>query len=155
MSENKTNPITAPYGKVYQIAVELIKKYYPYRKCNFLYTDKLRQDMRDAGNNAAKEHKGFPIALYGQVCNVLGHWFEAEFIDLPLDEVTPLFQEVWQFHKHYLLAERTDEVWTEILAEGRRAKRHPVQMQHMYVAAIVELGRLDDEKNKAERQQAV
>lgn len=133
-------------GMVYKLLSGIMEKYYGGRFRNFLYEDKLKADMREAGAAALKTDAMFPKAFYEEVANLIGHWYRDGFTEIRDFEITPLFSEVFQLHKAYLDKELTDENVDAFLATINKAgEKKSKYVARLYICVMRDL----EEREKA------
>lgn len=147
---------TKLYGKAYSIIAETVKKYFNKAYANAFYIDKMKEELKKAGNEAWKENNNFPAKHYSILANLIIHWFDKEFYGASnAEEIVAGIKGAWKFHRKYLLMGALTETITEQMLDDipTYTASQPTYIVRMCTRAMENLVELD-EKAKAAKNKA-
>jgi len=130
-------------GQVYKNLNDLMGKYYKWRNQSFMFIDKFRNDLKEAGNEMYKKFgTDFPQEMYGEMASVLGMWFLFGFDGTELLDTTEIFQKLFRMHKEYLNVELNESnVQALIDRSDEECKNMSSYVVRMYRILLRELDR--------------
>lgn len=132
---NKKSTSTA-----YTILNTILKKYNtPFPLVNL---DLFIAELRETGQRALAEDPDFPIDFYREESQVVIKWMFKGFEGLPLNYVGKMLQRLWEFHKHAMTFDHSDDAADKILADAELAvKGVCAEERAMYIAILHEYDR--------------
>lgn len=132
---NKKSTSTA-----YTILNTILKKYdIPYPLVNL---DLFVQELRETGQRALAEDPDFPIDFYREESQVVIKWMLKGFEGLPTSYIGKMLQRLWEFHKHAMTFDHSDDAADKILADAEMAvKGVCAEERAMYIAVLHEYDR--------------
>lgn len=103
-------------GQVYKILTETMERYWS-RK-SLLYWTKLSAELDAKKTDAYKADSLFPYEFFDAMADPLLRWHWDKFKGINDIEITPLFQRLWKYHKHYLEIPLTEDVVEQLMEVG-------------------------------------
>lgn len=140
---NKKSTSTA-----YTILNTILKKYdTPFPLVNL---DLFIAELRETGQRALAEDPDFPIEFYREESQVVIKWMLNGFEELPASYIGRMLQRLWEFHKHVMTFDHSDDAADKILADAELAvKGVCAEERAMYIAILHEYDR-ECKKDKKE-----
>lgn len=103
-------------GQVYKILTETMERYW--NKKSLLYWTKLSAELDAKKTDAYKADSLFPYEFFDAMADPLLRWHWDKFKGINDIEITPLFQRLWKYHKHYLEIPLTEDVVEQLMEVG-------------------------------------
>jgi hypothetical protein len=132
---NKKSTSTA-----YTILNSILKKYdTPFPLVNL---DLFIAELRETGQRALSEDPNFPIEFFREESHIAIKWMLKGFEELPASYVGRMLQRLWEFHKHAMTFDHSDDAADKILADAELAvKGVCAEERAMYIAILHEYDR--------------
>ena len=103
-------------GKVYQILTETMERYW--NKKSQIYNWKLCDELLTRKKEAYMENNLFPHLFFDAMADAVLRWHDKEFRGIADNEIKPLFQALWKYHRQYIGLVLTDDVVQSFLNGG-------------------------------------
>lgn len=103
-------------GQVYKILTETMERYW--NKKSLLYWTKLSAELDAKKTDAYRADSLFPYEFFDAMADPLLRWHWDKFKGINDIEITPLFQRLWKYHKHYLGIPLTEDVAEQLMKVG-------------------------------------
>lgn len=103
-------------GKVYQILTEVMERYW--NKKSQLYHWKLCDELLTRKKEAYMADHLLPHLFYDAMADAVLRWHDKEFKGIADNEIKPLFQALWKYHRQYLGMVLRDDVVESFIKGG-------------------------------------
>ena len=103
-------------GMVYQILTETMERYH--KKTSKLYAVKLSDELNAKKAEAYKLNNLFPHLFFDEIADQVLRWHDKKFRGINDNEIKPLFQRLWKYHRMFLGTPLTDELVDQFMKEG-------------------------------------
>lgn len=132
------------YGKVYSVITKTIKQYVS--PSPLIYFSKMNEELYAAYTQASSGDEFFPTRFYRDMADAVLRWAFDGFVGVTEDCLVDTVNEIWKFHKRFLLLDRVtdesiegavDEV--DALPDVRLNKN----IRRLYVAVLMDIDRLN------------
>ena len=94
------------HGKVYKHIVDAVQANYGRHTLPWKY-DNARIAMARAAKAERDENEAYPINLHEALSDVVLRWCQSGYRETGKDDITKVFQKLWQFNKKWLLIAET------------------------------------------------
>lgn len=141
-------------GKVYQILTETMERYW--NKQSLLYWTKLSNELDAKKTEAYKANLFFPYEFFDAMADAVLRWHQQRFKGTADNEIKPLFQRLWKFHRMYLGLPLTEDLVEQFMAAGdaivadQNAAAKEIVLQ-MVIAICNDLDRRNPEEETMEK----
>lgn len=92
-----------PYGKVYKHITEAVSENYGKHTLPWKY-GKTRDAMLKSAVEEFKADSTYPIQLHEALSDIVLRWCFDGYPQTEAEDITTIFQTLWQFHKRWMLA---------------------------------------------------
>ena len=92
-----------PYGKVYKHITEAVSENFGKHTLPWKY-GKTRDAMLKSAVEEYKADNTYPIQIHEALSDVVLRWCFEGYIQTDAEDITRIFQALWQFHKRWMIA---------------------------------------------------